>query len=192
MRAFACPITKEFFEYPNNCEFYVYSRKSNSPKRLIYVGKNVNKAWELYQSIKLFKMDFKYLYFCDIAAYSGEQQLIKKKSGTDARPLHARSLAKRSSVNYLGKSVGPFRDVPKTLATEMRIFCRANSLGESKLYQILIAELFSYDLTKVREIIKSYESKLHDRKLQDATTQEQERIEILGEIEAKKEEDDLL
>jgi hypothetical protein len=74
----------------------------------------------------------------------------------------------------------------------MRIFCRANSLGESKLYQILIAELFSYDLTKVREIIKSYESKLHDRKLQDATTQEQERIEILGEIEAKKEEDDLL
>ena len=195
MRAFACPITKEFFEYPEDSEFLVYVRRYNSTKRLIYVGKSVHKAWEMYQSIKLFKQDFRYLMF---SLPGMGEQLIKKKGGKEMRPLsQQRPNRERPAIKYNGVALGPYREVPVTLSEEMKRFCKSNAVGQSKLYQMLLSDFFSKTYEEQKEIINKSEETLNFRRRQDASPEELERIDILAATKVKKSEsitleDDLL
>lgn len=196
MRSFACPITKDFFEYPDNCIFKVYARKSNSIKKLIYVGTDVNKAWKYYLSIKLFKKDYRYLVFT--LPYSSDEQSLKRASGTDPRPLNKKISRASKYPKLKGCSFGPIRDVPPSLVAELKTYCQSVLIGEKRIIELLLSEFLSKPVDARGQILVECQRLLDAYLLQDGGERIQEYLErredlkAIREEENNKHEDDLL
>jgi len=89
--------------------FNVYTRRSNCPKRLIYSGNDIDKAIDTYNTFKVFKGDYKYVYLQD-------GTILYRTQGTGVRPSYR---GKKLIPNFK-KSLLPIRNMPSALLEELK------------------------------------------------------------------------
>jgi hypothetical protein len=105
------PDNTGILSFPPKTVFVVYTRRSNSPKRLIHTGNNLETALTVYTSFKVFKGDFKYLFWVNGMV----EHLIYRATSSQVR---APMKGKRNSISYNYKQV-QCNTVPTSLISDL-------------------------------------------------------------------------
>lgn len=92
------PATNKLMDFEANTVFTVYTRRSNCAKKVIYTGKDINKALKIFHNFKVFDRDYKYLMFLE----GGIEHILYRNVGTGVRP---KMQGRREGMNYLRKRV---------------------------------------------------------------------------------------
>lgn len=145
MNKIYCPVTGDFLHYPEGSVFRVATRRSNCPKKTIYLGKSASKAMEEFMSFKVFAKDFKYIELSKAHLNEKDIQLVRLK-GVGNRP-NMKPIA--NSKRYRTKDIYKTTGVPETLYK--LVWDKIKQYREETKYKLsvnsLIPILFNYFLT---------------------------------------------
>ena len=136
------------FDYPEGAIFSVYIRRSNCRKRLIYCGKDIHQAVEVFSYARVYKLDRKYIFAND--------KKIVLVSGTIEKPDVSRRA--ETAKNYESKPVMAPR-IPISLFYSLRnlrtLEVKGAMINNALLINLLLARACEMDKT---ELIKMLET----------------------------------
>jgi len=102
--------------YTDATIWLVYCRRSNGKRKLLSAGVSLPKAMEIYTSTKVFVNDLRYLYRRD--SKETPEALVIRESGKEFRKYKLLN-RKKMSGKYDSKMIGPFKNVPISVAEEL-------------------------------------------------------------------------
>lgn len=193
-----CPLTGNHLAYPEGTIFRVSTRRSNCPKKTIYLGKSASKAMETFSTFKVFNGDFKYFEISKQNQGEKNFQLVRIK-GEGNRP-NMKPIA--NSKRYRSKDIYKTTCVPETLYNKVQDNIKAYR-HETKLklsVNSLIPILFNYFLTlegiELEEFIFKSRKDILTHMYQSGLNNSDELLEIFKPEDVpelpKKDEDELL
>ena len=140
-----CPLTGNHLAYPEGTIFRIATRRSNCPKKTIYLGKSATKAMETFSTFKIFDGDFKYFEISKQNKGEKNTQLVRIK-GEGNRP-NMKPIA--NSKRYRTKDIYKTTGVPETLYAKVQTRIKAYRKDTSLKLSVnsLIPILFNYFLT---------------------------------------------
>lgn len=135
--------------------FFVYIRRSQCAKRLIYSGTSIEDALDAYYSFKIFETDYKYLQL-------DTTEIIYRLSGTGVRKSYK---GIKSKSNFAKKNilltntslelVNRFNDICRTVKT-----VKGKPMSSAKMIALLMAKFCMLSDTSRDEIISQCTSEL--------------------------------
>ena len=105
------PHTGLYIDTLDSVTFFVYTRRSNCPRRLIHTSKSIKTALETYNLFKIFDGDYKYL--------EGNNGLILRETSKDVRESYR---GKKITPNYERKKVH-LQNTPRELVDKFNEAC---------------------------------------------------------------------
>ena len=122
MKEYLCPITRTYFNYPENAIFKIYVRRTNCPKKLLKVTDCPKEACQAYLGVKVYSGDKAYIFA------NGEK--IVHRNGKDIKPYSLRGF--KSPPNYRRK-VFATPNMPQTVQDSLISLDGVSLDGESNV-----------------------------------------------------------
>ena len=153
MKEFIDVRTQQIYKYNDKDIFSVYVRRSNGKKKLIHVGLVPQKAFDIYYSFKIFKLDRKYLMIKPLN--NANEVEILSLAGVDKKP--DRKCGGSFKANFSRSNLRNISNVPESLRIEFKKKIEGLLDDEDKLMTInrAIPILMSYFLTLDDDQIES-------------------------------------
>lgn len=207
MRLYTNPYTRAQYQLPENETYSVYIRRSNGSKRLVFVSKSPEKAFEFFHKFQIYLRDIKYIYANTAGPIKDGKKTplrLETMRGTDQRPLDRHRLGRPSQEYYKTIDISKIINVPETLINQIKkdlkdliIPGTTNSkLTRNRLIPMLLAYFSDLDIEQKLQVLhaseKSYISHRHKSGANlEAKTKDLIDEEIISPIESGNE-DDLL